>query len=93
MTNQNIGAKMFGTCLYFQHFVINSLDLNAFLNKEKSSMLSGFFYFGMFLRNKNSAFQIYASVPICPICFPFYATNPGICGEITLGTEADAWHL
>lgn len=53
-------------------------------------MLSGFFYFGMFLRNKNSAFQTYATVPIC---FLFYATNPEICGEITSGTEADAWHL
>lgn len=81
---------MFGTSLYFQHFVIDSSDLNAFLNKEKSSTLFGLFYFGMFLRNKNSAFQTYASVPIC---FPFYATNPDICGEITSGTEADAWHL
>lgn len=81
---------MFGICLYFQHFVIDSSNLNAFSNKEKPSTPSRFFYFGMFLRNKNSEFQTYATVPIC---FLFYATNPDICGKITLGTEADAWHL
>lgn len=42
-----------------------------------------------FLRNKNSAFQTYATVPIC---FLFYATNPDIRGKMTLGTEANTWH-
>lgn len=53
-------------------------------------MLSRFFHFDMFLRNKISGFQTYATVPIL---FLFYATNPATCGKITLGTEADAGHL